>query len=158
MTDIETRLQRLEDIEAIKQLKALYCAHCDDSYNADAIASLFTPEAVWDGSPEFPKLDGREAIREFFAGANDIMSFARHQVINPMIEVDGDEATGSWMLFQPCTAAGEGAMWFAATYNDKYRRVDGNWMIAGTRVLVAFYSPYEKGWDVERLPPGLGAS
>ena len=105
-----------------------------------------------DGSPEFPRLDGREAIEEFFASANDIMSFARHQVMNPMIEVNGDEATGHWMLFQPCTAAGEGAMWYAATYRDDYRRVDGDWKIANTRVEVAFYSGFKKGWDIERFP------
>ena len=80
------------------------------------------------------------------------MSFARHQVMNPMIEVDGDDATGEWMLFQPCTAAGEGAMWLSATYRDKYRRVDGDWKVAGTRIDVAFYSPYEKGWDVAPRP------
>ena len=147
MSDVEARLQRLEDIESIRHLKALYCEHCDDHYNADAIASLFTEDAVWDGSPEFPRLEGREAIREFFAGANDIMSFARHQVMNPMIEVNGDEASGQWMLFQPCTSPGTGAMWFSATYNDQYRRIGGQWMIAGTRVHVAFYTPYETGWD-----------
>ena len=38
------RLQVLEDIEAIKRLKARYCAQCDDGYNPDGIASLFVED------------------------------------------------------------------------------------------------------------------
>ena len=40
--DLEARVRRLEDIEAIKQLKARYCALCDAGYDADGIAPLFT--------------------------------------------------------------------------------------------------------------------
>ena len=42
LEDIERRLKALEDVEEIKRLKARYCAYCDDNYDADAIASLFT--------------------------------------------------------------------------------------------------------------------
>ena len=40
--DLARRLQVLEDIEAIKKLKARYCAYCDNQYDADGIAALFT--------------------------------------------------------------------------------------------------------------------
>ena len=46
---LESRIQRLEDIEAIKQLKARYCGLCDDGYPADDLAELFTEDAIWDG-------------------------------------------------------------------------------------------------------------
>ena len=49
------RLQVLEDIEAIKRLKARYCAFCDDGYNPDGIAGLFVEDGVWDG--------GRRSVR-----------------------------------------------------------------------------------------------
>ena len=39
---IESRLERLEDIEEIKQLKAKYCRFCDEGYDPDGIAGLFT--------------------------------------------------------------------------------------------------------------------
>ncbi|WP_419553422.1 nuclear transport factor 2 family protein [Candidatus Poriferisodalis sp.] len=150
-SDIEARLQRLEDIEAIKQLKARYCAYCDDDYDADGIAGLYTEDGTWDGSPSFPSLNGREEIREFFKGAAEIMTLARHQVMNPIIEVEGDEANGQWLLFQPCTDANAGAVWLAATYLDGYRRVGDDWKIAATRIEVSFFSPYEKGWEAERF-------
>src|SRR5437762_1356320 len=42
---IERRLQVLEDAEAIRNLKARYAALCDNQYDADGIASLFTEDA-----------------------------------------------------------------------------------------------------------------
>jgi ketosteroid isomerase-like protein len=71
LENLEQRLRVLEDIESIKKLKARYCAHCDNNYDADGIASLFTEEAVWDGG-SFGKHNGREAIRTFFRGAPQI--------------------------------------------------------------------------------------
>ena len=34
------RLMKLEDIEAIKKLKAAYCDACDDDHDGDAVAAL----------------------------------------------------------------------------------------------------------------------
>ena len=45
---IERRLQVLEDGEAIRNLKARYAGLCDNQYDADEIASLFTEDAVWE--------------------------------------------------------------------------------------------------------------
>ncbi|MGH7917200.1 MAG: nuclear transport factor 2 family protein, partial [Candidatus Binataceae bacterium] len=50
MKTLEERVRVLEDIESIKRLKARYCAACDDNYNAEAIAALFTEDAIWDGA------------------------------------------------------------------------------------------------------------
>ncbi len=157
MTDLEARIQRLEDIEAIKQLKAQYCAACDDGYDADRLASLFTSDAVWDGGGTFGVADGREAIRRHFQGASRRVTIARHQVMNPIITVDGDTATGHWLLFQPCTNAdsqGEQAMWLAATYADTYARAGASWLISGTTIDVAFFSAYDKGWVEQRFLSG----
>ncbi len=49
LDDIDRRLRAIEDIEEIKRLKARYCSYCDDNYNADSIANLFTEDAIWDG-------------------------------------------------------------------------------------------------------------
>lgn len=159
-TDLVARLQRLEDIEAIKQLKALYCKYCDDGYDPDGLASVFTQDAVWDGGNTFGLANGRDAIRQHFVGASKRVTIARHQVMNPIIEIAGDTATGHWLLFQPCTNAGpdgEEAVWLAATYADTYRRDatgPGGWLISGTNIDVAFFSHFERGWVEERFLPG----
>ena len=60
LESLEKRIRVLEDIEEIKKLKHRYCALCDANYNADALAELFTEDAVWDGQ-ERGRNDGREA-------------------------------------------------------------------------------------------------
>jgi SnoaL-like protein len=70
---LERRLQALEDAEAIRNLKARYAALCDQQYDADGIAALFTEDAVWD-SPGLGRFEGREAISSFFRGASKIFS------------------------------------------------------------------------------------
>ena len=155
LTTLAERVQRLEDIEAIKALKARYCDRCDDGYDPDGIAELYTEDAIWDGGATFGVREGREAIRRHFQGAAARVSIARHQVMNPIIEVDGDAARGQWLLFQPCTDAGvDGAVWLAATYYDEYRRVGGTWLIHRTKIDIAFFSRFEKGWAEERFLPG----
>lgn len=146
MAQLEHRLRTVEDIEAIKKLKAKYCAACDDHYDADAIAALFTEDAVWDGG-NFGVHQGREAIRNFFQAAADIFPFALHQVMNPLIEVDGDTATGQWYLFQPCTLGGRNqAMWLAAKYAEEYVRTGEGWRFRSLKVKAEFFTPYEDGW------------
>jgi ketosteroid isomerase-like protein len=78
---MERRLQSLEDAEAIRNLKSRYAALCDDNYDADGIAALFTEDAAWD-SPGLGRFEGRDAIRGFFRGAAEIFSFAIHYSLN----------------------------------------------------------------------------
>lgn len=157
MSDLEARIRRLEDIETIKQLKARYCAACDDGYDPDRLASLFTEDALWDGGNTFGVAQGRDAIHRHFAGASARVTIARHQVMNPIIDIEDDSATGHWLLFQPCTNAnrdGEQAVWLAATYADRYARIEGEWLISATVIEVAFFTPFDRGWVDQRFLPG----
>ena len=125
LEDLDRRLNVLEDIEAIKVLKRRYCVYCDDNYDLDGLASLFTEDAVWDGG-HFGKSEGRGQIRSFFQKAPQNLPFAVHMVLNPIIEVNGDIAKGTWYLFQACTFGdGDRAVWGSARYDEDYVRVDG---------------------------------
>jgi uncharacterized protein (TIGR02246 family) len=146
MKTLEERLCVLEDIEEIRKLKARYAAACDDNYDADAIAALFTEDAIWDGG-SLGRADGRAAIHKFFSRAAEFFPFAIHNVMNPIIEVEGDRATAQWYLLQPATMAkGNQAVWLAAVYHDDYVRHDGRWMFKHLRVKSHFLTPYEEGW------------
>ena len=146
LEDLERRLKVLEDTEEIKVLKRRYCAYCDDTYDADGIASLFAEDAVWDGGIR-GKCEGREEIRSFFQNAPQRMPFAIHMVLNPIIEVNGDIAKGTWYLFQPCTwADGNRAIWGSARYDEDYVKVDGHWMFQHLRVTSNFWTPFDEGW------------
>ena len=148
---LEARVQKLAAIEEIKALKARYAAACDNNYDADAIAELFTEDAIWDGG-KFGKAEGREKIRQFFRRAPEIFSFAIHNVMNPRIEIDGDRAIGRWYLLQPATRQpGNQAVWLAAAYYDEYVRVGGKWLFKHLRVNSNFLTTYDEGWAKRRF-------
>jgi uncharacterized protein (TIGR02246 family) len=150
---IERRLQMLEDAEAIRNLKVRYAALCDDHYDADGIAALFTEDSVWD-SPGLGRFEGREAIRAFFEGASSIFSFAIHYSLNGQIEIDGDTAQARWYLFMPCTVAeGNRAMWRAGIDHEQYVRVAGVWMISHKRSEPLMNASFEHGWAAARFVP-----
>jgi len=149
---IAARLQRLEDIESVKQLKARYCAFCDDNYNPQGIASLFTDDGVWDGG-DLGTAEGHAAIIKFFERAPSAFSFAIHNVMNPIIEIDGDRASGRWYLLQPLirkSRNGEDAMWLAGRYEDEYVRIGGEWKFKRLKFITHFIASYEEGWAGRR--------
>ena len=141
--DLEKMVQRLTDIEDIKQLKARYAAACDDDYNVEKLSPLFTEDAVWDGGI-LGYADGHAAICEFFANSANLVPFAVHQISNPLIEIDGDKATGEWYLWQPMVFQGE-ALWLSAVYNDEYVRQDGAWRYQNLKLNIRMLTPYEEG-------------
>ncbi|MFT5390567.1 MAG: hypothetical protein ACI8PT_000752 [Gammaproteobacteria bacterium] len=49
LKSLERRIARIEDLEAIKQLKARYCDVCDDNHNLDRITDIFTEDGIWEG-------------------------------------------------------------------------------------------------------------
>ena len=46
LAQLEQRVQALEDVNTIRHLKVRYAAYCDDHYNPDGLAALFTEDAV----------------------------------------------------------------------------------------------------------------
>ena len=146
MTELEKRLTRMEDIEAIKQLKAEYCDICDDDHNPDRITTIFAEDGIWEGAG-FGKAQGHVAIRELFRKFQTLISFSQHQVLNPVIKIDGDRATGIWYFFGPFTFyKNNQAKWLAARYQDDYVKLNGEWKIQHLRARGRMSADYEKSW------------
>ena len=80
MTELEQRITRIEDLEAIKQLKATYCDICDDDHNPERITTIFAEDGIWEGAG-FGKAQGHTAIRELFKKFQTLISFSQHQVM-----------------------------------------------------------------------------
>ncbi len=151
LEDIDRRLRAIEDIEEIKRLKARYCSYCDDNYDADSIASLFTEDAIWDGGIR-GSAEGRDEIRNFFIRASQRLHFEVHMVMNTIIEVDGDSAKGIWYLFQACTyAEGDQAVWGSARYDEEYVRLEGEWKFRNLKLTSFFWTPFDRGWVRDRF-------
>jgi uncharacterized protein (TIGR02246 family) len=127
LQELETRITRIEDIQAIKQLKARYCEICDDTHNPDRVASVFAEDGIWEGGG-FGQAKGHAAIAELFRGFRKNFTFSQHNITNPIIEVDGNHATGIWYLSGPWTFAEKNEeKWMALRYDDDYVKIDGVW-------------------------------
>lgn len=138
-------LQKLIDIEEIRTLKYRYAALCDRDYAPDELASLFTADGIWDGG-SLGRAEGRDGIRDFFTETGRLVSFAIHYMTNPIIEVDGDRATGSWYLWQSLVIREtQQAYWLMAKYRDDYVREGGVWKFAHLRLQVDSLTRYEDG-------------
>ncbi len=148
--DLEARITRLEHLEEIKQLKALYCEICDDDHNPDRIVEIFTADGIWEGRG-IGRAQGHDEIRALFQRFQAMMSFSQHMTMNPRIEVNGDHARGTWYFFGPFTFyENNQAKWQATRYVEDYRRVLGVWKIAHLRIKSpGFSADYEKGWAVK---------
>lgn len=118
----------MEDIEEIKKLKARYCAACDGgwdgraSHDTEKIVALFAEEGVWEGGV-YGRREGRDGIREFYQH-NPEVPFAFHLLTNPIIEVDGDRATGNWHLMISMTQADRKSLLIAGVFEDEYVRLE----------------------------------
>lgn len=132
--DLESRLQRLEDDRAIRDLKARYLRACD-SQDPDAVSDCLAPDARIDfeGFPPFDNRDAFVAIYRQFGcvpGVHDI-----HHGANGVIAFDGaDRATGQWsLLFHNVNLAQRTLTQFGVEYDDVYVKQGGRWWIAETR-------------------------
>ena len=91
--EILTRLQRLEDREAICELKAQYCAACDDDHNPDTVVSLFVEDGTCKAT-DIAVCTGHAEIHALMTGmgTSGRIRNSAHMVMNPEITVDGDRA------------------------------------------------------------------
>jgi SnoaL-like domain len=156
--DLEARIARLEDVEAIKNLKARYAYYCDHGYDADGMASLFVEDSLWT-SNAFGTYHGRDEIHAFQAGISSEILWALHFMICPVVNVsdDGQTASGSWYLIEfatmtrPDGTPGTDAVVMSAIYNDTFVRENGEWKFKSVSVEFHQVSDLDKGWVLQKL-------
>ena len=150
---LEARIQRLEDLHAIQQLRATYCQHLDDG-RWDELAELFTPDGSFVG---LSTATGRDALRTFFAGLQEgPLTSWWHFSSNETINLTGDTATGETWLLQPCVVDGE-AQLAAGRYTDQMARgEDGAWRFVERRVRFFWWVDLESGWDTGKFTYAAG--
>ncbi|SDB81942.1 SnoaL-like domain-containing protein [Raineyella antarctica] len=111
MATLETRLARLEAKEAADACLVRYLDLCDvpgPLADLDQIGALFTEDAVWEGiGPEyegkFGRAEGRAAVQDLVGGyLPPVDHFIRnaHLATSGQVRVEGDEATGQWLMQQ----------------------------------------------------------
>jgi hypothetical protein len=169
-SDVERRLQRLEDAEEIRRLKALYGEYWDAGWttsgSGQGLASLFTEDGVWDGRPVISDvLQGHQAIAEHceaFVRFNthtaegeerEHPSLSMHMTSNPRIDLDGDRAQATFIGFLTTADPDrDQAYWCGGRYVDDLVRTADGWRFSRVRFHYAFFTPFDgQGWVKERF-------
>jgi ketosteroid isomerase-like protein len=127
-----------EDFAAICDLKSRYCWYFDDG-DLEGVVSLFTDDAVCELGT-FGSWRGRAEIEAGYRAQmvdSQVPGGRMHALSNPLVEVQGDTATGRWYLVDYDISGGsEQPIRLLASYRDEYRRVDGRWLMAHTALTI----------------------
>jgi uncharacterized protein (TIGR02246 family) len=130
MSSLEARLRRLEDLEEIRRLAMDYRRHLD-AHDLASYAGLFAEDGEWVGNTGHGRGPaGIRAMLEERLPANPPAPGATrfHLVSDPVIDLDGDRATGAVTWALVTRAAGDRPeLTLLGRYVDTYRREDGRW-------------------------------
>jgi hypothetical protein len=149
---LEARVQRIQDINAIKRLQAAYGYYHDEG-QWDDVADLFAENATIEiGNDGVYR--GRERIREYFRtlgnGRNGLApgQLAEHLQVMPVITLaaDGGRANGTWRAIILEGQLGKDAWWSEGPYENEYVRQDGVWKISKLHWFQTLRVPYDGGW------------
>lgn len=163
MSDIETRLQRLEDIEAIKQLIARYAKAADSNGDPTLMAPCFTQDAVWN-CEGIGRWEGRDGVVQ---GLREVCTtgipWALHYMTQPIIEVaaDGQSATGEYYLWELAKVTPEGGgeaqdTWIGGWYESQFRKESDRWYFKHIELYLKLLSGTDKpAWETP-IPPWQG--
>ena len=147
MDDVSAVLQRLVDIEAIKQLKARYFRLMDQK-RWDEWAMVFAEDAhlvVPEGNVDER---GRGAVVRYVSGVLEGARTAHHGHM-PEIDITGsDTAQGTWAMFDyvefaPDARGNRFGLQGYGHYTEEYVREGGAWRIASLRLSRLRLDPLE---------------
>ncbi len=149
--DLERRLRRLEDVEAIKQLKYRYWRHLDLK-EWEELAECFAEDAtVAYGGGKY-RFEGREAIMRFLRDSlsRESGSVTVHHGHHPEIEITGeDSARGTWGLYNYMYNEKQNrGIRIGAYYRDDYSRIGGIWKITH----IGYQTIFHEEWKRDEIP------
>jgi len=150
--ELEARIKKLEDIEQVKKLQYTY-AYLIDTLQGEKVPDLFADNFIAEYD-QIGRYTTKEELLRFMIMARDGTTLMRHHMLAPIIEVEGDKATGTWYLLvneTDMTPQGEVPVWIQGKYENEYVRVGSEWKFSHLKFKFAFYTPYEDGWAKTRM-------
>ena len=139
---IESRLQKLEDREEIKELVIMYGVIMDER-DFDGIDRLFTTNATLRSADGVFAAEGLENIRETYKGRFDVLGATNHFTHGNVVrfdQKDSNHAFGFVMGHAEVNRVGT-AMLVALRYKDEYERTTKGWQIADRIMSYMYYLP-----------------
>lgn len=128
MSELEQRIQKLEDESAIRKLKAVYLNACDQK-DVDTIRGCFTDDAelIYPPIGAFG-VDGLVEVFTQMAVQTSIVDV--HQAHNGVIEINVDTANAQWNLgFATYNPEDKTFRLLSSFYKDRYVRTENGWKI-----------------------------
>ena len=145
---LEARIRALEDIEAIKKLKAKYLRCCDLRLPKE-MAECFAEHCVvdYDKVGVFRDRGAFIAVFEELGCRDGLIDL--HHAHNPEIELTSEtSATGLWELyFHTVDVDAQVARQLGGYYEDEYVKLDGAWRIQSTKFITLSLQDYTLGPD-----------
>ena len=130
----------LETVEyiAIRRLQASYADKVTRKA-WDEFDQIFLPDAKivvnrQDGEPY--NLDDHKALAAFIIKATGHMDLFQFVILNTIIDIQGDEATGRMYMCEIRHDDRAGNTMSYGLYRDKYKKIDGKWWFADRRYRV----------------------
>lgn len=149
--ELRKDIQRLMDIEAIKQLKHAYF-RCVDTANLEELGTLFHDDVQvrFKGGGYEWNLNGRQEYVNNIGMAFSKEAVGQHNAHHPEIQILSEtEATGMWYLADNMWILNHNALTTGtALYWDRYQKVDGKWLIKETN----YERIYEINQTLEERP------
>ncbi|HEX4668442.1 MAG TPA: nuclear transport factor 2 family protein [Solirubrobacterales bacterium] len=139
-TDLAERLDAIESRLAIEDLISRY-AHGFDRRSLELMMGVWHEDALFDLGGDFGSFRGRDEIAEAVAGFWRETPWMHHFMANPLIEIDGDSATGAVALDCMQRHAEDGPTMVAGFYFDRFERRDGRWGIVERRFQLSYWAP-----------------
>lgn len=125
------QIQRIADELSIRDLVARFANGCSPP-DYEGFRKLWTPdpntEAIWSLSEPFVMSStGRDDIVAMLRKLLEMWDFFVQLVHSGVVEIDGDQATGRWILREVAKGPNETYYNNFAIYEDKYHRFEGKW-------------------------------
>jgi hypothetical protein len=134
LAELEQRIRNLEDIEAIRKLKAKYW-RCIDRKLFNELEECFTEDVIVDYGPDM-QFQGRKEALQFFReilGNDSVITV--HAGYGAEIEIISDStAKGVWALSDYVITEPDSKMKGWAHYEDEYLKENGKWKKKSTKI------------------------
>lgn len=140
--DLAARIDRLEAESQIRQLVARYCFTIDDRQR-DAIAALFTDDAVVRSADGVMNATGIDAVMQQYEGRFAALGPGAHYMHDVQIDFVGDgtrEAIGRVSGHAELERGGR-MMVAGLRYADRYRNTAAGWRFAERVISFLYYVP-----------------
>ncbi|MGW1197380.1 nuclear transport factor 2 family protein [Streptomyces sp. NPDC002536] len=115
------------------------------------VCELFTPDGVWEWPYDGRRIEGREALRDYF-GSRPADRLSRRMCTNILVTLDSPHTAAATTYFATYRVDGytDGALLpprlpaNIGHYEDTFRKIDGTWLLARRTLVLPFGGPTER--------------